>query len=212
MKPAIIKKLFICGVLASLLYVGTDIFLAMLWKNYSYTSQTISELSAIGAPTRLFWIAMSFLFNPLVIAFGVGVWQSANKRSLRIAGILLSIWGLLGFVWLFFPMHVRGEIGSTTDTMHLVMAGITVPLMMLFIGFGSGAQGKRFRFYSILTIVAMLSFGALTGMQADRVASQLPTPWLGIVERVSVYSPMLWMLALAVVLLQVQNNRVSVVR
>ena len=157
MKP-ILKALLICGVLASMLYVGTDILLAMRYEGYSYTSQTISELSAIGAPTRLLWIAMTFLFNPLVIAFGIGVWKAASKKSLRISGMLLAVWGAIGFVWLFFPMHVRGAIGSTTDTMHLVMAGITVPLMMLFIGFGSGAQGRWFRWYSILTIGAILIF------------------------------------------------------
>lgn len=206
------KTLLICGILASLLYIGTDILLAMRWEGYSYASQTISELSAIGAPTRSLWIAMIFLFNPLLIAFGIGVWRSAvEKRSLHIAGILLAIWGALGFVWLFFPMHLRGAIGSTTDTMHLVMAGVTVPLMILFIGFGSGARGKWFRLYSILTILAMLVFGALTGMQAPRVAAQLPTPWLGIIERVSVYAPMLWMLVLAIFLLRRENGKTQLV-
>jgi hypothetical protein len=205
------KFLLICGVLASLLYIGTDILLAMHWEGYSYASQTISELSAIGAPTRPLWIAMTFLFNPLLIVFGIGVWRSAGeKRTLRITGILLAIWGALGFVWLFFPMHLRGSIGSATDTMHLVMAGVTVPLMMLFIGFGSGAKGKCFRIYSILTILAMLIFGALTGMQAPKVAAQLPTPWLGIMERVSVYSPMLWIMVLAAVLLRAKNDQYSI--
>jgi hypothetical protein len=198
------RKLFLaCGVFASLLYIGTDILLAIRWEGYSYASQTISELSAIGAPTRSLWVAMTFLFNPLLILFGIGVRRSAGgKRTLCITGILLAVWGALGFLWLFFPIHLRGAIGSTTDTMHLVMAGVTVPLMMLFIGFGSGAGGKRFRLYSILTILAMLIFGALTGMQASKVAAQLPTPLLGIMERVSVYSPMLWILALGIILLR----------
>lgn len=205
------KKVFlICGIIASVLYIGTDTFLAMSWEDYSYNSQTISELSAIGAQTRTAWlVAMIFLFNPLLIAFGIGVWQSAGeKRSLKITGILLSIWGAMGYVWLLFPMHMRGEIGSTTDTGHLVMAGITVPLMMLFIGFGSGAGGKWFRFYSILTILAMLIFGAWTGMQAPQVEAQLPTPWLGVIERISVYSPMLWILVLAILLLRLEKKPV----
>jgi len=83
----------------------------------------------------------------------------------------------------------------------LVMAGVTVLLMTLFIGFGSGAKGTWFRIYSILTILVMLIFGALVGQQAPRVAAQLPTPGMGIMERVSVYSPMLWVFILAIVLL-----------
>jgi len=61
----ITKILLICGIISSVLYIGTDITLALLWKGYSYTSQAISELSAIGAPTRPLWVAMTFLFNPL---------------------------------------------------------------------------------------------------------------------------------------------------
>jgi hypothetical protein len=193
--------LLVCGILSTILYIGTDILLGLSWHGYSFTSQAISELSAIGAPTRSLWIAMTFLFNPLLIAFGLGVGKVAGtKRSLRITGVLLTIWGFLGFVWLFFPMHMRGSIGSTTDTMHLVMAGVTVFLMVLFIGFGSGARGRWFRLYSIITILAMLIFGALVGQQAPRVAAQLSTPWMGVMERVSVYSPMLWVLVLAIIL------------
>jgi hypothetical protein len=201
------KALLVCGILSSLLYIGTDMFAAMQLRGYSYTDQAISELSAIGASTRSFWIAMTILYGPLLIAFGLGVWRSAgSKRSLRITGILLSIWGVLGFAWLFFPMHMRGAIGSTTDTMHLVLSGITVTLIMLILGFGSGASGKLFRLYSILTIAAVLVFGALVGTQAPRVAAQLPTPWMGIMERACVYSSMLWVLVLAVVLLRAEKG------
>jgi hypothetical protein len=197
------KVLLWCGIAASLLYIATDIFLATRLTGYSYIDQTVSELSAIGASTKPCWTAMIFIFNPLLIAFGIGVQRIAEKwRNLRITGLLISIWGLFGFLWLLFPMNMRGAIGSTSDTMHLIMAGVTVPLMMLFIGFGSGAKGRRFRLYSILTILAMLVFGAWTGTQASRVAAQLPTPGLGIIERVSVYLPMIWIIVLASIFLQ----------
>ena len=43
-------------------------------------------------------------------------------------------------------------------------------------------------------------------MQAPRVEAQLPTPWLGVIERISVYSPMLWILVLAIILLQTEKK------
>jgi hypothetical protein len=82
------------------------------------------------------------------------------------------------------------------------MSGVTVLLMVVFIGIGSVAWGKWFRLYSILTIAAMLIFGALVAMQAPNVAAQLPTPWMGIMERVSVFSPMIWILVLSTVQLR----------
>ena len=73
-KKQIIKVLLVCGIMSSLLYIATDIIAAtMLYPGYSYTSQQVSELSAIGAPTKSLWIAMSSVWSPLVIAFCIGV-------------------------------------------------------------------------------------------------------------------------------------------
>lgn len=187
------KYLIICGTAAALFYMAADIFVSTQYPGYSFRDQAISELSAIGAPTRELWTIVLLVFDPLLVAFGVGVKNIAgHKRSLRITGWLLIVWGLLGLLWYLFPMNMRGAIGSTTDTMHLVMSGVTVLLIMLFMGFGSGAQGKWFRGYSIATIIVMLIFGAMVGRMAPRVAAQQPTPWMGIMERISVYAPMIW--------------------
>ena len=50
------KTLLVCGILSSLLYVAMTVLVAMQWEGYSSASQTISELSAIGAPTRSLWL------------------------------------------------------------------------------------------------------------------------------------------------------------
>jgi hypothetical protein len=52
------KTLLVCGILSSLLYVAMTVFIAMQWEGYSSASQTVSELSAIGAPTRSLWVAL----------------------------------------------------------------------------------------------------------------------------------------------------------
>ena len=46
------KVLLGCGILSSLLYVAANIVGFRRWTDYSLTSQTVSELSAIGAPSR----------------------------------------------------------------------------------------------------------------------------------------------------------------
>ena len=65
--------LLACGLLSSPLYVAADLYAAWQWEAYSYTGQTVSELSAIGAPTRPLWIAFCVLYGPLLIAFACGV-------------------------------------------------------------------------------------------------------------------------------------------
>src|SRR5215469_7482207 len=193
--------LLVCGILSSVLYVGADIVAAMSWHSYSYASQSISELFAIGSPTR--WIFALIPYTPLVIAFGIGVWWSAGrKRGLRTTGILLVAYGIVSQVGSSFPMHLRGSTGSFTDTMHILMTILLVLLIFLFVGFGATAAGEAFRRYSIGTILTLLVFGALAGIEGPRIAANLPTPWLGITERVNVYSAMLWVIVLGVVLLR----------
>ncbi len=205
------EALLICGILSSLLYIGADILAAMLYKGYSYTDQTISELSAIGAPTRPLLSLTGTMYLFLVIAFGLGVWKSADQnRALRITGILLVAYGLVGFTWSFAPMHQREILaagGATlSDTMHIILAAVDSLLFLLIIGFGAAAFGKWFRLYSIATIIVLLVFGALTGMDAPRVGANEPTPWLGVWERINVFGAMLWISVLSIVLLREEKR------
>lgn len=202
------KLLLVCGILASLLYVATDMLAAIRWEGYSYTAQTISETFAIGAPTRPLVLLRGLGYSVLVIAFGLGVWGSASgKRPLRVAGGLLVGIAVVDLVAPFVaPMHLRGAERTLTDTMHIVLASVDVLFILLIIGFGASAFGKRFRLYSIGTILVVVVFGTLAGLDGPRIAANLPTPWVGVTERISVFSYMLWLVVLAIGLLRVQRE------
>ena len=201
------KSLLVCGILSSLLYVAMTIFVAMQWEGYSSTSQTISELSAIGAPTRSLWAVPGAIYTVLVMAFGWGVWKSAGRsRALRIAGGLIVAYGSLGVLWPFAPMHLRKTLaaggGTLSDTMHLVLASATVLLMLLAIGAAAAAFGIWFRVYSLATLAILAAFGALTFLDAPRLSANLPTPWIGVWERINVGVFLLWVVVLATTLLR----------
>lgn len=196
----------ICGILAPLLYVGTDIFSAMSWEGYSYLDQSVSELRAIGSPTRPFLVPVLIIYSLLEIAFGFGVRKAAGqRRSLRIAGALLIGLGIVDLVAPFAPMHLRGTETTLTDTMHVILTVLTVFLILLIIGFGSTADGKRFRLYSVATIAILVLCGAWAFLDAPRIAANLPTPWVGVRERINIYGYMLWMLVLGIVLLRAKD-------
>jgi hypothetical protein len=89
---------------------------------------------------------------------------------------------------------------------------IALWIMMVAIGFGATAFGKRFRLYSIATMVILVVFGVLTGVDAPRVQANLPTPWLGVWERISIAVDMLWVAVLAITLLRVQGTTAVVGR
>jgi uncharacterized protein DUF998 len=205
------KILLVCGVLSSLLYIAMSVFVAMQWEGYSSASQTISELSAIGAPTRSLWVLPAAFYTVLVTAFGWGVWKSDGRsRALRIVGGLIVAYGVLGLVWPFAPMHLPEALaaggGTRSDTIHLVLGGVTVLLMLLAIAVGAAAFGRRFRLYSIATLAILVTFGALTFLDAPQIAANLPTPWIGVWERINIGAFLLWVVVLAITLLRVQDT------
>jgi hypothetical protein len=192
-----------CGVFSSLLYVFATVFVALQWRDYSSASQTVSELSAIGAPTRSLWVSLATPYTLLVAAFGYGVWMSANRNlPLRITGAAMVVYGLLGLFWP--PMHLREVLaaggGTLTDTMHIMFAMVTVLLMMLAMAFGAAAFGARFRLYSIATMAILAVCGAMSGTDAPRLQVNLPTPWIGVWERINIGVFLLWVVVLAVTL------------
>jgi hypothetical protein len=198
----LVRLLLVCGVAVAVLQVSADVIAALSYHGYSYANQAVSELSAIGAPTRSFLTVVGFFYQALVLAFAVGVWKMADgKRSLRITAGLLGLFALNAFVWTFFPMQQRGSELATTDVGHIIGALAQVLTIVLFIAFGSGARGRSFRTFSLLMIAAILACGSVIATQSSRIAEGLATPGVGLFERVSFYGPSLWILTLAVVLL-----------
>jgi len=197
------KALLVCGIGSSLLYAV--MIWAIRYEGYSLVSQVPSELTAIGAPTEQLWARLAPIYTLLVAAFGWGLWRFAGRRrAVRIMGGLILAYGSLGMLWPFAAMHRREVLaaggGTLSDTMHVVLGGVTVFLMFLAIGSGAAAFGKRFRRYSIASIVALLAFGALTFLEAPRLQANLPTPWIGLWERINISVFLLWVVVLATVL------------
>jgi hypothetical protein len=183
-------------------------------SDYNSASQTVSELSAVGAPTRPLWVIMAMVYTVLVTGFGWGVKMAAGgNRRLRIAGILLAVYDALGIAWVFAPMHLRPVLasggGSFSDTMHIALAVATQVLYLCALGFAAAGLGRAFRVYSIATVAVLAAFGALTFRDAPRVGANLPTPFIGVWERINIGVFLLWVVVLAIVLLRRGHTRHS---
>lgn len=202
------RLLLLSGLLSSLLYVGTDVLGGLMYPGYSFTSQAISELSAMGAPSEPVVGPLYVVYNVLVIAFGVGLLREANAhhRPLRASGAFLIAYGAIGFATTslfgaFFRMEQRGAGSLAQDAPHIVITGVLVLLLLLAIGFGAFALGRRFRVYSLVTIAVAVLFGTWASTFAVRLGAGEPTPGLGIIERIDVYVSVLWPAVLAAALL-----------
>jgi Protein of unknown function (DUF998) len=198
------------GIGASLFYVVALVLGPMRWEGYSSTNQTISELFAVDAPSRPLVVSLLFVSGVLALAFGLGVlWSAGRNRALRVTGGALVIVGVVDQAGPFFPMHMREVLarggGTFSDTMHIALTIVLSLLSLLAMAFGAVVFGKRFRVYSVATILTLVAFGATASMQAGALATNEPTPWQGVYERINVAAYLLWMVVLAIILLRART-------
>ncbi len=205
------KVLLSCGIVSMLWYVVINMIVPMQYPGYDIASQTVSELSAINAPTRTLWFLLCTFYSLLFIAFGSGTWLTAiGNRKLQVVAIVIVIDAIIGFYWP--PMHQREIIaaggGTLTDTLHLVWAFAHLILMLLMIGFGAAVFGKGFRIFSIAIVVTFIVFGILTSIESRGIEAGQPTPNLGIWERINIGAYMIWIIVFAILL--IKKDRISI--
>ena len=196
------RALLVFGILTPPLYVAINLLGAAQWENYSFASQAVSELSAIGAPSRSLLLWLGAVYDLFVLAFALGVWRSAgSKRSLRLTAAFLLGTVIVDTLFRFAPMHMRGTPPTLTDTMHIVLSAAISLCILLAVASSAAAFGRWFRVFAIATILIMLVAGAWTGFEARGVPTNAPTPVLGLTERIDIGAYLLWTVVLAVVLL-----------
>lgn len=94
----------------------------------------------------------------------------------------------------------------------MIIASVVLLLILLAIGFGATAFGKWFHLYSITTILVLLVAGILTALDAPRMQANLPTPWVGVTERINLLGYLLWIAVLAIMLLRVQGQSAATLK
>lgn len=199
------KTLIVCGIVSSLWYLAINILVPFFYEGYSLRTFTISELSAIGAPTRVLWVLLVSLYTLLFAAFGWGVLRLPNAtRLLKLIGSLIVVYSLFNLYWP--PMHMRGEVPALTDVLHITWATVTILLMIAIMGIGAAALDRRFRVYTIASLILLLLFGALTSIEAPNISTNGPTPTIGIWERINIGIFMLWVIIFSVNLLKEKRS------
>jgi hypothetical protein len=205
-QPASLKKiLLICGMMSSAWYFAINIIVPLQYEGYHIASQTVSELSAVDAPTRMLWMTLCIFYTLLMIAFGSGIWLTAEgNKKLRFVAVVIIFDALFGSFWP--PMHQRESLaaggGTLTDDLHILWTFVHLVLILLMIGFGASALSKGFRIYSLATILIFLVFGTLTAMESPGIEANKPTPYIGIWERINMGAYMLWIVIFAIMLLR----------
>lgn len=205
--PVVLKIMLALGVLAPIYYVVVnEMVAASLYPGYDPISRPVSELTATYAPTRPVLVPLLVIFDLLIIPFWIGVWRAARaNRALRLTSGLMLGFRALALLAFPFPMVADEVLGA--NTIHTIIWGVLTPLLMVAgIGASAAAFGKRFRLYAMLTLVALVAFSVLTGVQAAQGNAGEPVRWFGVTERALIGAWLQWVAVLALVLLRAQRT------
>jgi hypothetical protein len=199
------KYLLACGMLAALIYVGTVILGGLLRPSYSHVAHAISELIAAGAPNTALLNPLFTLYDILLAAFGAGMLltikvspEQNGTRSGVWGALALSVAGMLGVLMnLFFPQDPGGPPVTVTGRVHVVLAAVLslgTMLAMLCTGLWlrhiSGLHA--YWIYSLTSLLLVFVFG---GLGAAAIATH--SPYLGLVERVTIGGFLQWVFVIA---------------
>ena len=201
----ILKVLLTCGILAALIFALADILAGLLTKGYRFDSQSASELSASGAPTRPLVIPLNLAANLLLMAFAIGVWLSAHENwAMRLMAVFIAInalFSILGFA--FFPLHPAEPANSQANRLNTISMAVSMFAFVLAIVFGAVANHNWFRTFS-LGIILLYVVGTVVGLRLRGSPAQdgNTVSRVGVQERTMIYSWLLWLILQAIVLLR----------
>jgi hypothetical protein len=195
------RFLFLCGMLAPVLFVFMAILGGALRPGYSHISETVSELMSPGSPNKPLLDIFHTIFALLLICFGTGIRQFVRRRTPSSQTAITAAWlytamGLVSVTTAtIFPQDAWGSPPTYPGKMHIFMSGVVsilTILAMLLIGiwFYREEISPRFGTYSFVTIVVAV-------ISAGFFAANMGSPIMGLAERIAILAGFQWTFALA---------------
>ena len=195
-----LKISIFCGILAPIIYICIDIFGIISWEEYNWSSQSISDLIAIGSPVRHMLVVLLVIYNILILIFGIGVViYDPKNRYLQIIGCLLIGNAIFDIGGMIFPKYLNETLNSPNNTKNTIVMIFAVLFLTIAIILGAFAFKNWFRYFSVGVIIwfvlmAILGFTLIPMINKGKTLG-------GIQERTMAYTNMLWIFLLAIALL-----------
>lgn len=195
------RYLYLCGVIAPLLFVFMTILGGVLRPGYSHISDTVSELFSPGSPNKLLLDSLHIIFTLLLILFGIGVLRFVrrNKQDSRIGMIGAGLYIVMGILSVttatIFPQDAWGSSPTFAGEMHKILSGVIGVLSILsflLIGCWFKRDGilRGFWVYSLITVVLVI---LSTGVYVANMGG----PYMGLTERITILLGFQWTFILA---------------
>lgn len=183
-----LSRLGICGVLSLLSYLAMVIFSPLAYPGYDWMRMAVSELSAVGAPSRELAAQLNSLFGPCGIVSVMAVCVAV--AGCRTGKLRLGVYCFAAMEWLCmvgyscFPWVSEADHLIFQNVMHLAITVLVVLLSIVsLVLIAVSARKENLRSLGIwagICLAAML-VGAVS-------TNALPQSVFGIFERLSTIS------------------------
>jgi|SRR5699024_4430814 len=202
-KSLALRTLSLSGVIAAIFYLGHVIGGRMVWSDYNPLIQPISDLTAVSSVSQLVASRILWGYNIFNLLF-CGVLLVFFKSFFPInkifySGLVLKTLAelLSTFGYKVFPLVNTTWGNSFQNTMHYAITAVIVLsyiVLSILLALGLSkvkAYPKMTRFLKIFSII-FIGSGFLTVL-----ATQVLPSYIGLIERVNLYSLMVLNVALA---------------
>ena len=192
------RFLTLVGIAGPIYYIGYVTLLGFLWVGYDPIRQTQSELGAVGAPHGLLMNVAGFMaLGVVILAFAAAYHLVLRPSAWRwVASGLMVVAGLGMITVGFFPCDAGCVDVTRTSELHSTFSmpgaiGLPVAVMLSALAFRHDARlGPAGQVVSFLLGLATLASGPI-------VAADLLPDHLGLLQRVGMWTPILWMTAVS---------------
>jgi len=197
-----LRLLAVCGILGPILYTIVLIIVGLLRPSYNHVTQYMSELGEVGGPHAIIMnIAGFFMLGLLMIAFASGLHRGiSERRGSKLGPALIAVAGAGAALIAIFPVNPSSVNPPLTGMMHGVSAmtlgvGMTLAPFAIANRLKHDQRWKGYRSYSLAT-------GVVTAVAGFIFFSIHPEGWMGLLQRVALGVPLLWMEVMAIRLLR----------
>lgn len=199
------KAFAVCGIIAPILYLLMVIIGGALIPGYSHISETVSELLVAGAPNRTLLAALMIISSILGILFPIGLHRGINEgKGSKVGPVFLIIVSVLTIFTTYFPQDPGGPPVTFAGTVHVVLI---IPMVILSLGaflafwrrLKGDSQWAGYGRYSLITFVVAIPLGIVSAVSLD-------SPYVGLLERISVAVILQWGFVMAIKLFRLSGQ------
>jgi len=199
------KAFAVCGIISPLLYLIMVIVGGALIPGYSHITETVSELLVAGAPNRSLLATLMISSSVLGILFPIGLHRGINEgRGSKVGPTFLIIASVLGIFTTYFPQDPGGPPVTFAGTVHVVLI---IPMVILSLGafiafwrrLKSDSLWSGYDRYSLITFIVAIPLGVISAVSLD-------SPYVGLLERISVAVILQWGFFMAIKLFRLSKQ------